>query len=203
MIFIGLGSIIINEINEGIIGHTGVSIVFAVIVMFVVYMISSFSGAHINPAVSIAFACIGYISLRDLAPYMISQILGSIFACFILLLIFPNSIGLGITIPLNGDYFECFIIEAILTFILMFVILNVSFMSSPRKKILAPIAIGLVVGIGSFFFGSITGASMNPARTLGPALMAASFDYLWIYILAPISGSCLSIVAYKNICSKC
>ena len=197
MVFIGTGSIMIDSIyNE--IGNIGIGLSFGLSVMSVVYAIGSVSGAHINPAVSIAFWVNKKLITKDLIPYMFFQIVGGILASTLLFFLLPESKTMGETLVKCRDWKVVFIVEFIITFILMFVILQVSDKSRNLDRY-SGIAIGGVVAFAAIFVGPISGASMNPARSIAPAILINDFSYLWIYIVSPILGAVLSVFVYKII----
>ena len=197
MVFIGTGSIMIHSIyNE--IGNIGIGLFFGLSVMSVVYSIGSISGAHINPAVSIAFWLDKKLMTKDLIPYIFSQIVGGILASTLLFFLLPESKTMGETLVKCDDWKLVFIVEFIITFILMFVILQVSDKSRNLDRF-SGIAIGGVVAFAAIFVGPISGASMNPARSISPAILINDFSYLWIYIVSPILGAVLSVFVYKII----
>jgi len=190
LVFCGPGAIIMNDASGGVITHVGIAITFGLIVMAMIYAIGEQSGAHINPAVTLAFWAAGRFPKNEVLPYIIAQISGAIFASAILYFLFPNHLTQGATIPLNSTS-QAFILELILSFILMFVIIKVS-TGSKEIGTMAGIAIGGVVGLEAMFAGPITGASMNPARSIAPALFSGHLADLWLYILAPILGMLLA-----------
>ena len=197
MVFIGTGSIMIDSIyNE--IGNIGIGLSFGLSVMSVVYAIGSVSGAHINPAVSIAFWVNKKLITKDLIPYIFFQIVGGILASMLLFFLLPESKTMGETLVKCRDWKVVFIVEFIITFILMFVILQVSDKSRNLDRY-SGIAIGGVVAFAAIFVGPISGASMNPARSIAPAILINDFSYLWIYIVSPILGAVLSVFVYKII----
>ena len=197
MIFIGTGSIMIDSIHNQI-GNIGIGLSFGVSVMFVVYAIGSVSGAHINPAVSIAFWLDKKLMTKDLIPYIFFQIVGGILASTLLFLLLPESKTMGETLVQYNNWKIVFIVEFIITFILMFVILHVSDKSRNLDRF-SGIAIGGVVAFAAIFVGPISGGSMNPARSIAPAILINDFSYLWIYILSPILGAVLSVFVYNII----
>ena len=197
MIFIGTGSIMIDSIHNEI-GNIGIGLSFGLSVMSVVYAIGSVSGAHINPAVSIAFWVNKKLITKDLIPYMFFQIVGGILASMLLFFLLPESKTMGETLIKCRDWEVVFIVEFIITFILMFVILQVSDKSRNLDRF-SGIAIGGVVAFAAIFVGPISGASMNPARSIAPAILINDFSYLWIYIVSPILGAVLSVFVYKII----
>ena len=200
MIFIGTGSIMIDSIHNEI-GNIGIGLSFGLSVMSVVYAIGSVSGAHINPAVSIAFWVNKKLITKDLIPYMFFQIVGGILASMLLFFLLPESKTMGETLVKCRDWKVVFIVEFIITFILMFVILQVSDKSRNLDRF-SGIAIGGVVAFAAIFVGPISGASMNPARSIAPAILINDFSYLWIYIVSPILGAVLSVFVYKIIKTK-
>jgi len=192
LVFCGTGAIVINEVTKGSVSHVGIAITFGLTVAIIIYSIGEISGAHINPAVSLTFFIKKELSGKDLGIYIISQLMGAILASITLKLLFPSSEYLGSTLP-AGSPMQSFIIEIILSFILMFTITQVG------KKELAGMIIGSVVGLEAMFAGPITGASMNPARSIAPALLSGHVESLWIYIAAPIIGCLLGYLSSKAI----
>ncbi|GAC1386331.1 MAG: aquaporin [Ginsengibacter sp.] len=200
MVFCGTGAIIIDHQSNGAVSHVGVAITFGLIVMSLIYTLGNISGAHMNPAVTIAFTVAKRFSVSNVLPFILSQLLGAIFASFILKLIFPSSQYLGNTIPFGSDI-QSFILECILTFILMLVIINVA-TGSKEQGMFAGIAIGSIVLLEAMFAGPISGASMNPARSIGPAIISGHLEHLWIYIFAPVIGATIAIPAHKLLLYK-
>jgi aquaporin Z len=192
MVFCGTGAIVINETTNGAVSHVGIAITSGLIVMAMIYTLGSISGSHINPAVTIAFAVVKKFPAKEVLPYIIFQIAGAFSASLVLKFLFPENLLLGSTIP-AGSEMQSFILELILTFLLMFVILNVSH-GSREQGIMAGIAIGSVVLLEAMFAGPISGASMNPARSIAPAFVSGHLEHLWIYISAPLAGSLLAVV---------
>jgi len=190
LVFTGCGAVVANDLFNVGCGALGINIVFGLVVMAVVYSIGNVSGAHINPAVSIAFCASGRLERRLLAPYVAAQCLGAIAAAFTLRLLFPEHPGYGMTATLI-DTPRTFLFEVLLTFGLMFVIFNV-LSGNGAKKTMAGLVIGGAVTLLSMFGGGVTGASMNPARSLGPALAAGNLELLWLYLTAPPIGALLA-----------
>lgn len=197
LVFCGTGAIIINQETNGTITHAGIAITFGLIVMAVIYALGNISGAHLNPAVSIAFTVAGRFPIKELAPYVISQIAGAFLATLTLKYLFPANILLGSTLP-AGATAQAFVLEAILTFFLMLVIINVA-TGSKEQGMFAGLAIGSTVLLGAMFAGPISGASMNPARSLSPAVISSHTEHLWVYIVAPIAGAILAVLTWKFI----
>lgn len=195
LVFAGTGAIIVNDIYGGVISHAGVAIVWGLTVMTVIYAVCDVSGAHVNPAVTIGFWIARRFPKEKVLPYVGSQCLGAAAASFALKALFPESEGLGGTMP-SGPAMQSFALEAILTFYLMFVILCVA-LGSKEKGIMAGCAVGAVVGLEAMFAGPVSGASMNPARSLGPAVAAMRFEDLWVYLTAPLIGAFFAATAFQ------
>jgi len=186
LVFAGCGAIIVNDLYGGQLGLVGICIVFGLIVMAMVYSIGNISGAHINPAVTIGFYVAGRFPFRLVLPYIVCQLAGAVLAAGILRFLFPGHENLGGTAP-AVPIVSALAVEVLLTFILMFVILNVS-TGHKEKGIMAGVAVGGVVALNAMVGGPLTGASMNPARSLGPALVSMDLQSMWIYILGPVIG---------------
>ena len=195
MIFCGTGAMTINEITGGDVTHVGIGITWGLIVMAMIYAFGEISGAHFNPAVSIAFAYAKKFSWKEVPKYIFFQVAGAFAASLLLMWLFPKSELLGATIP-AVDVWRAFVLELILTFFLMVVIINVS-TGSKEVGMMAGIAIGSVVLLEALFAGPITNASMNPARSLAPNIVSGNIKGLWLYILAPIIGALLAVVSCK------
>ncbi|HEY5463052.1 MAG TPA: aquaporin [Hanamia sp.] len=191
LVFCGTGAIIINQQTNGEVSHAGIAITFGFIVMAMIYALGNISGAHLNPAVTIAFTLAKKFQINQLFPYIISQLAGAILASIVLKYLFPTNETLGATLP-AGTQLQSFILEFILTFFLMFVIINVA-TGSKEQGIVAGLAIGSTVLLEAMFAGPICGASMNPARSIAPALISGHMEHLWIYIVATITGAALAI----------
>jgi len=197
MIFCGTGAMTINEVTGGDVTHVGIAMTWGLIVMAMIYAFGETSGAHFNPAVSIAFAYAKKFSWREVPKYILAQILGAFSASLILWFLFPSSEILGATIP-TVDVWRAFVLEFLLTFFLMVVIINVS-TGSKEIGVVAGIAIGAVVLLEAMFAGPITNASMNPARSIAPAFVSGNLQHLWMYIIAPILGALLAVVSCKMV----
>lgn len=195
LVFCGTGAMIIDQQTGGVVTHVGVAITWGLIVMSMIYSLGNISGAHLNPAVSIAFTVAGRFAAKMLPGYIISQIAGAILASFILKFLFPSNNSLGATVP-TGSEMQSFILEFLLTFFLMLVIFNVAH-GSKETGMFAGLAIGAVVGLEAMFAGPICGASMNPARSIAPAIASGHLEHLWIYIIAPITGAAIAIPIWK------
>jgi aquaporin Z len=195
IVFCGTGAMTINEVTGGEVTHVGIAITWGLIVMAMIYAFGETSGAHFNPAVTIAFTYAKKFAWKEVPKYIIAQILGAFVASFILLFLFPASETLGSTIT-TVDVWRAFVLELLLTFFLMVVIINVS-TGSKEIGVVAGIAIGGVVLLEAMFAGPITNASMNPARSIAPAIVSGNLQHLWMYITAPILGALLAVVSCK------
>ena len=195
LVFAGTGAIVIDQQTHGSIGHAGVAITFGLVVMSMIYAFGEISGAHLNPAVSIAFTIAKKFPARELLPYILSQSAGAFLASLTLKLLFPANEYLGATLPAGSDM-QSFVLELILTFFLMLVIINVA-KGSKEQGMFAGLAIGSVVGLEAMFAGPICGASMNPARSLAPAIVSGHTEHLWIYVVATITGAAAAIPVWK------
>jgi aquaporin Z len=187
------------------VSHVGIALTFGLVVLAMIYALGDVSGAHLNPAVTLAFVAAQRLEWRWAAPYVASQTLGAIAASILLRGMFPQHPTLGATSP-AGTGTQSFILEIVLTLVLMFVILSVS-TGAKEKGITAGIAIGSIIGLEALFAGPITGASMNPARSLAPALVSLHLEHVWIYLVAPVIGACLAVplcqcVHPEGCCSK-
>lgn len=195
LVFCGTGAIIIDQQTNGSVGHIGVAITFGLIILSMIYAFGEISGAHFIPAVTLCFASVKRFPGKEILPYVVSQILGGILASFILKFLFPENLTLGVTLP-AGSPLQSFILEFILTYFLVIVIMNVS-QGSKETGVMAGIAIGSVVLLEAMFAGPITGASMNPARSIAPALISGNIQSLWIYLMAPVMGALVAGHTWK------
>ena len=191
LVFAGTGAVVIDAVTGGTIGHAGVALTFGLIVLAMIYTVGDVSGAHLNPAVTVAFAVAGRFEFQKVPLYVASQCLGALAASGLLRLLFPTDALLGATLPW-GTEGQSLILETVLTAILMFVILSVS-TGSKEKGITAGIAIGSVIALEAMFAGPICGASMNPVRSLAPALVSGHLEHLWVYVVGPILGALVAI----------
>ena len=193
----------INDIANAI-GHVGIALTFGFVIVALIYSFAHVSGAHFNPAVTIAFWTMGEFHRKNVIPYISAQVFGAILASICLYFLLNenfNSVSevsyLGSTLP-RGTESQAFGFEFILTFILMIVICS-SAVHGKATKDFAGLAIGLTVGLESMFAGPITGASMNPARSIGPAIVSGNFEHLWIYILATCLGAMAASMVFLKI----
>jgi aquaporin NIP len=197
LVFAGAGAIIIDARQHGAVTHVGVAATFGLVIMVMIYAVGHISGGHFNPGVTLAFAAARHFPLRDVAPYWLAQFGAAIGAALVLRAMFGDAMGLGATQP-AGSMAQSFWLELILTFGLMFVIISVATDTRAVGQS-AAIAIGGTVGLEAMFAGPISGASMNTARSLGPALMSGEFHALWLYVVAPPLGALAGAMAYRSI----
>ena len=198
LVFAGCGAIIADDRHDGALGAVGISLVFGLVIMAMIYATGHLSGAHINPAVTIAFTLTRHFALRDAAAYVAAQLAGAALAAFLLLAVWPEQpAALGATTP-NVEVGAALVYELVMTAVLMFVIIAVA-TDTRAVGAAAAIAIGGTVGLDALFGGPVTGASMNPARSFGPALAAAEWQDFWIYVFGPVAGAALGAFAYQLI----
>ena len=201
LVFAGTGAIIVNDVSGGTVSHVGIALTFGLVVLAMIYALGDVSGAHLNPAVTLGFWVAQRFQRNLVIPYIASQFAGAILASLILRLLFPMHLSLGATQP-AGSSVQSFVLEGILTCFLMFVILSVS-TGAKEKGIIAGIAVGSVIALEALFAGPICGASMNPARSLAPALVVVNLHHLWIYLSAPILGAFVAVIACRCVREKC
>lgn len=193
LVLFGTGSIILSQSGFSFVNNAVISISFGLSVFLMILLFGKLSGAHINPAVTVCLAIDKKFRWRDVLPYIGFQLVGAVLASFSLHVLFPQNDLLGATIP-SGSEMQSFLLEILLMFLLMLTILNAG-----SKLIIAALLIGAVVGLEAYFAGPICGASMNPARSFGPALISGHLEHLWIYIFAPIIGGILAIFSLKTL----
>jgi Glycerol uptake facilitator and related permeases (Major Intrinsic Protein Family) len=197
LVFAGTGAIVINETSGGAVTHVGVALTFGLVVLAMIYSVGDISGAHLNPAVTLGFVAARRFPLGSAMGYIASQCVGAFSASGVLRLLFPQNVTLGTTVP-AGSAIQSFVLELILTAILMFTILGVS-TGAAEKGITAGIVVGAVIGLEAMFAGPICGASMNPARSLAPAVVSGHTSSLWIYIIAPIVGALVGVIGCRAV----
>lgn len=198
LVFAGCGAIVANAHYDGALGAVGVGLVFGLIIMVMVYATGHLSGAHINPAVTVAFTLSRHFPARDAAAYIVAQLIGATAGALVLLAVWPDQpANLGATVPSVG-LGSALVYEIVLTAFLMFVIMAVA-TDTRAVGAAAAIAIGGTVGLDALFGGPVTGASMNPARSFGPALAAGEWTDFWIYVVGPVLGAMLGAFAYQAV----
>lgn len=195
LVFAGTGAIVINQVSSGAVTHVGIALTFGLVVLAMIYSLGEVSGAHLNPAVTLGFCTAGRMSWGEALPYLASQCAGAFAASGLLRFLFPQNATLGATLP-AGTAMQSFVLEAVLTAILMFTILSVS-TGAKEKGITAGIAIGGIITLEALFAGPVSGASMNPARSLAPAVVSGHLEHLWVYLLAPVLGAQLAVPACR------
>ena len=191
LVFAGTGAIVFDSANPGKIGHIGIALTFGLAVMAMIYAVGGVSGAHLNPAVTLGFWRARLMPGRDVVPFILAQLGGACFATGILFAMFPQHPTLGATIP-YGPWWHSFVLEVILTAVLMFVILGVS-VGKPEVRALGGVIVGGVIALEALFAGPVSGASMNPARSLAPAMISGSWEHVWIYLVAPVVGAWVAV----------
>jgi len=206
LVFAGTGAMVIDNYSGGALGHVGVAMTWGLIVMVIVYTIGDVSGAHLNPAVTLGFWLAKRFKGKEVLPYILAQSVGAFLASFALRIMFPTDETLGASLP-SGSWEQSFIMEVILTFLLMYVILNVS-TGGKEKGIMAGAAIGATVGLEAMFAGPVCGASMNPIRSIAPAVVSGHTEHLWAYIVATLLGAVLAVLVCKltrkeGCCDEC
>lgn len=195
LVLLGCGAMVV-EAQTSALTHVGVATVWGLIVMTMIYSIGDLSGAHMNPAVSIAFAALGRLPARDAIVYCAAQTTGAILAAYSLRLVLgvgDEKLGATMTIlPAASAWF----VEAMMTAILMWVVMGVS-TGAKEKSITAGLAVGATIAMEAFVAGPLTKASMNPARSLGPAIASGYFELIWLYVTAPIAGALVGGLLYR------
>jgi MIP family channel proteins len=199
LVFAGCGAIMVDA-KTGQLGHLGVAISFGLVIMAMIYAVGHISGAHFNPAVSIAFALTRHFPWPRVAGYWAAQLAGALGAAAVLRGSLGNIAHVGATLP-SGSQGQSFLWELVMTFFLMFVIMAVATDTRAVGEA-AAIAIGGTVGLDAMFGGPISGASMNPARSTGPAIVSGDLHALWLYVAAPILGAALAALTYQLLRSQ-
>jgi MIP family channel proteins len=197
LVFAGCGAIVINTSTGGTITHVGIAATFGLIIATMIYAVGHISGAHFNPAVTLAFAATRHFPLALVPAYLAAQFGGAVAASAALRLLFGNVANLGTTLPAAGAG-QSLALEIVLTFFLMFVIISVATDTRAVGQA-AALAIGGTVGLEAIFAGPISGASMNPARSLAPALISGTWTAQWLYVVGPLVGALLGAFAYQFI----
>jgi MIP family channel proteins len=198
LVFAGCGAIITNAQYGEALGTVGIALVFGLVIMVMVYATGHLSGAHINPAVTLAFTLTRHFSLREAAAYIAAQLAGATAAALLLLAVWTDKpASLGATLPSVGAG-SALVYEAVLSAFLMFVIMAVA-TDTRAVGAAAAIAIGGTIGLDALFGGPVTGASMNPARSFGPALVSGEWRDFWVYVVGPVAGAAIGALAYQLI----
>ncbi len=196
LVFAGCGAIVADSVYGGALGTVGIALVFGLVIMTMVYAVGHLSGAHINPAVTVAFTLTRHFPAREAAVYVSAQLAGAVLGALLLAAVWTDHPAeLGATVPSVGSG-SALAYETALTALLMFVIMAVA-TDTRAVGAAAAIAIGGVIGLDALFGGPVTGASMNPARSFGPALVSGEWSQLWIYLLGPVAGAALGAIAYQ------
>lgn len=195
LVFAGTGAVVIDAETGGGVGHIGIGLTFGLVIMVMIYAAGHISGAHFNPAVTLGFAVGRHFPWADVPCYWAAQLLGGITASLLLRGMFGTTAHLGATLPV-GSAQRSFLLEAVLTFLLMFVITSVSTDVRAAGQA-AAIAIGGTIGLEALFAGPISGASMNPARSLAPALVTWMWADQWLYVAGPALGAVCGVIAYR------
>jgi len=201
LVFAGTGAIIINDVTSGAVTNVGVGLTFGLIILTMIYAVGDVSGAHFNPAVTLGFFVARRLEAKMVLPYVLSQLAGALAASLLLRGLFPQHPTLGGTVRAEPAL-QSLILEIILSALLMFVILNVS-VGAKERGITAGIAVGSVIALEALFAGPISGASMNPARSFAPALVSQHVAYLWIYLVAPVTGALIAVVGCRCVRKDC
>jgi MIP family channel proteins len=196
LVFAGCGAIVADASYDGALGAVGVALTFGLIIMVMIYATGHLSGAHINPAVTVAFTLTRHFPPREAVVYVAAQLSGAVAGALLLLAVWPDQpAALGATVPSVGAA-SAFAYELVMTAILMFVIMAVA-TDTRAVGAAAAIAIGGTVGLDALFGGPVTGASMNPARSFGPALVSGEWTEFWLYVAGPLAGAALGALAYQ------
>jgi len=190
LVFAGTGAIVVNQATNGVVSHVGIALAFGLVIAVGVAALAHISGAHFNPAVTISLVLARRFPLQSALPYLAAEGAGAVAASLLLRVLFPLSASLGATLP-SGGWPVAFAFEVVMTFLLALTILLIT-VERNEFRALAPLAIGGVVALNAIFGGPISGASMNPARSLGPAVAAGVWSHHWIYWVAPILGAALA-----------
>ncbi len=192
LVFAGTGAIVINADKGGAVTHVGISLTFGLVVLALIYALGDVSGAHLNPAVTLGFWVSRRLPPGRVPAYIACQCAGALLASLLLKWLFPaDTTALGATRP-AGPAMQSFVLEVVLTLLLMFVILSVS-TGAKEKGVMAGVAVGAVIALEALFAGPVCGASMNPARSLAPAVVSGLLGELWIYLIAPVLGAALAV----------
>ena len=195
IVFFGTGAIVVNDSYNQCIGHTGIALAFGSSVAIVIYAFGSISGAHFNPAVTLGLLATKQFPFKNVSSYILAQLVGAFIASGLIKLMFGHHTTLGSTLP-SGDLSISFFWELTMTFILMILVLRIS-QSNENIKNLSGIIIGVLIFLEALVGGPISGASMNPARSIAPAVLSQQLHFLWIYLIAPVLGALLAVIFHR------
>lgn len=195
LIFVGTGCVVVNQQTSGALGLPGIATVWGLLIIALIYALGDISGTHLNPAVTVAFAVDKRFEWKEVPAYVGSQFAGALAGSMALHVLFPDNTTLGVTEP-SGSVVQAFVMELIMTFILMIVILRVS-VGAKEKGITAGIAIGGTVWLLVLFGGPVCGTSLNPTRSLAPAIVAGNFNAIWLYLTAPFAGTLSAVLVHR------
>jgi MIP family channel proteins len=198
LVLVGTGAIIVNDVSGGGVTPVGIALCFGFVVLAMILAVGDVSGSHINPAVTCGLCVAGLFPAGQVIPYVVSQCAGAIAASSLLRLLFPQHATLGGTLP-AGSETQAFCFEVLLTAILMFTILNVVSTRPAVRLITIATAVGAVIALSALWAGPVCGASLNPARSLAPALLTGSYTSLWLYLVAPVCGALAGVVAWRAV----
>ena len=201
LVFIGTGAIVVNDVSGGSVTPVGIALCFGLVVLAMILALGDVSGAHINPAVTCGLWGAGLFPVGQVIPYVVSQCAGAIAASSVLRLLFQQHATLGATLPAGSDA-QAFSFELLLTAILMFTILNASGRVSGQPQggpLMVATAVAAVIGMAAIFAGPVCGASLNPARSLAPALLTGTYTSLWLYLVAPVCGALVGVGAWRAV----
>jgi MIP family channel proteins len=196
LVFAGTGAITINGVSGGQLGHGGVAAAFGLAVAVMIFAVGHISGAHMNPAVTAGFAVGRHFPVAQVVPYWVAQLVGAVLASLSVRALFGTAFGLGVTQPAHVGPLAALVVEGGMTAVLMIVVLAVA-TDTRAAGSLAAIAVGGTIGLEALVMGPITGASMNPARSLAPAVVAGNLTDLWIYIIGPVAGALIGVAVYE------
>ena len=197
LVFAGTGAVVVNDTHGGVVTHVGVALTFGLVVLAMIYALGDVSGCHLNPAVTLGFFAARRFGWRGVGPYILAQCAGAFLGSLALRAMFPSHPTLGATLPAD-TIVQAWVMEFVLTLILMVVILSVS-TGSQEKGVLAGVAVGSVIALEAMFAGPVSGASMNPVRSLAPAVVAWRVDNLLIYLTAPVLGALAGVLVCRLI----
>jgi aquaporin NIP len=191
LVLAGTGAIVVNQQSGGTVTHVGVALTFGLVVAAMILTFGLVSGAHLNPAVTLGMIAARRMPASIAVWYLAAQVAGAFAASGFVMLLFPASDTLGTTLPTITPW-RAFVLEAMLTAILMTTILAVTAKDREGGPLHAAVAVGAVIGLEALFAGPVTGASMNPARSLAPAVVSGTTQHLWLYLAGPTLGAVLA-----------